>query len=409
MEAKEGLLLLFWLVVKWHETITSYYYDTEPAFRIPPHSKLPNDKNHSFQISIFPYFWNRTVMHMPLRSKRRIGNLFGRRQRRQRKNRSDFEGSSLLSEMSTFDQREVRSIPTKRHLSSDGSSGPSLQAILEKVAASSAEPSIFIKRIRNYGCGKDKLTASKRKKDCDEKETATFTIPVDRNSNEEEPLVAASRRSIDTDDSSGRHLQNILETLVDKEDIQTTKGFVTLQRTNRNEESKCEQPSKMEAILEIPTKEKCLADNSFCANFLLKGESLQLSPRRARYEIDDPNQHSKIYLQQRKKQGKNSRKSNAEMIFSRDLLKNCGIIPELELSSGSTISMSSCSLDSVLDDPERLDKYKLLNQPPPPPPRRNRKQNAFVERKWTDDIKSTVIQAYGKASRLLGCVSPQFS
>lgn len=199
---------------------------------------------------------------------------------------------------------------------------------------------------------------------------------------------------------------------MDKDEIQTTKGLVkTLQRTNRNEESKCEKPPKMEAILETPTKKKCLADNSFNANYSLKGENLQVSPpTRARYEIDDPNQHSKTYLQQRKKQGKNSRQretSNVKIGLSRDLLKNCGIIPELELSPGSTVSMSSCSLDSVLDDPERLDKYKLLNQPPPPPPRRNREQNAFEQRKWTDGIKSTVIEVYGKASRLLGCVSPQ--
>ena len=335
---------------------------------------------------------------MPLRSKRRIGNLFGRRQRRQRKTKSDVEGMSLISEMSNFDQREVRSIPHKRHLSSDGSSGPRLQAILEEVAASSAEPSILIKRNGRYGY--------KRKENSDEKGTATSTIPVDRESNQEPILVAArdSRRSLDTDDSSGRHLQNILETLVNKEEIQTTKGLVkTLQRTNRNEESKCDKPPKMEAILETPTKKTCLADKSFSTNY-------SSPPTRARYEIDDPNQHSKTYLQQRKKQGKTSRQrktSNANIYLSRDLLKNCGIIPELELSPGSTISMSSCSLDSVLDDPERLDKYKLLNQPPPPPPRRNREQNAFEERKWTDSIKSTVIEVYGKASRLLGCVSPQ--
>jgi len=83
------------------------------------------------------------------------------------------------------------------------------------------------------------------------------------------------------------------------------------------------------------------------------------------------------------------------------------MIPTLAVSPGSTVSMSSCSLDSILDDPERLEKYKLLNQAPPPPPKRKSEHTILEERKWGDGIKGTITKAYGKASRLLGCISPQ--
>eukprot|EP00979_Chaetoceros_neogracilis_P018393 scaffold10583_cov290-Chaetoceros_neogracile.AAC.12 len=348
--------------------------------------------------------------------KRRMRNIFKRR--RQRKNRSEAEENLLLSG-SEFDKKKVRSTPSKRHLNSDGSSGPHLQALLQSISAPEAALSLSIPVRKNRRkIYKSKMTPNEIETKSDEHTTIgpTSTSIANRNHNKDSIVaVRDSRQSLNTNDSSGRQLQNILEKLVVDDEVSRTNGSTPkpprVKQVSRNKEFNLISPSKLEDIQEKPSQNKQAANDPFGAHDPYSNDFCLGTPSRgARYEMD-ANEQSKIFLRQRKKLGKRSKRRETPITAferSRDMFKNCGMmIPALAVSPGSTVSMSSCSLDSILDDPERLEKYKLLNQPPPPPPpKRIFEDSNLVDRKWTDGIKNTMTEAYGKASRLFGCTSP---
>lgn len=90
--------------------------------------------------------------------------------------------------------------------------------------------------------------------------------------------------------------------------------------------------------------------------------ALPVQSSQFRYEMNDPNE-----MKARKKMGK-SRRSNSKGVNqnTKNVLMN--LVRE---ESSSVASMSSCSMDSVLNDPMRLEyvKYKLSHPDPPPPPK----------------------------------------
>lgn len=80
-----------------------------------------------------------------------------------------------------------------------------------------------------------------------------------------------------------------------------------------------------------------------------------------RYEMNDPNE-----MKARKKMSKSRRSNSKEMNqHTKNVFMNL-------VREGSTASMSSCSMDSVLNDPMRLEyvRYKLSHPEPPPPPKK---------------------------------------
>lgn len=87
------------------------------------------------------------------------------------------------------------------------------------------------------------------------------------------------------------------------------------------------------------------------------------------------------------------------------------VILDLATETGSAASMSSCSMDSVLDDPMRLEyeKYKLSKPKPPPPPSRQKSEE-------TDDSSflsrgsCKVLESWGETYTMaktwfFGCIS----
>jgi hypothetical protein len=218
-----------------------------------------------------------------------------------------------------------------------------------------------------------------------------------------------SKRSIYTDESSGGQLQGILERLVEQDHTVTNKLSSSSIKPSENMVPKLSiQEEKVKSKGNRTVIDNTRFDQSDTANTSFD-DLEDTNPSKARFEMFDPNEQSKIYLNQRQKQGKKSKRNyptRIEKMRSKSILKNCGLIPELALSPGSTISMSSCSLDSVLDDPERLEKYRLLNQPPPsPPPRRSMNKSDSLGNHWSEQFLKLMLETYGKVSRLFGCAS----
>lgn len=330
--------------------------------------------------------------------------------------------------------RQVRSRPNMRHLNTDGSSGAQLQELLEKVTSSSITSTTtvnkkknkrgvpFVSKFRNrMRGGKIRETSSTQSESMDialfsnnveDSESVNYIEDIEDVSDSRAHGIIAdskeSKRSIFTDESSGGKLQGILEKLVEQES-----NFYISPSKNRIHRVRTHLP-KAKSNEKYVTHTKASNDNlidtagtSFDEE--LENENPSKTTGAARFEMVDPNEQSKIYLQQRQRQGKKAKRrlpSRPDNLRSRHVLKNCGLIPELQLSPGSTISMSSCSIDSVLDDPERLEKYRILSQPPPsPPPRRNSDQSVFIENTLTEHILKTFWEAYGNVSRLFGCAS----
>jgi len=207
-----------------------------------------------------------------------------------------------------------------------------------------------------------------------------------------ESTKGGSRLTLGTDESSGRKLQHILEKLVDHGDsiassIEEFEGY--------------EFPNSLLDVEVTPTRKELPSavpsPNSVAFGF---------EPSKTRFEMNDSNEQSKMYLQDRRKKGKKTKRRTTPN-RTEHMLKNCGVISQLEVSR-STVSMSSCSFDSVLDDPERLEKYRLLNQAPPSPPKcsRPRPRPRYLhkdsfKKSWADLVHETV----GVVTRVFGCTS----
>jgi len=345
---------------------------------------------------------------MTCQSKRRLRQLFNRGKKK-RRNKEDSQAQvHLLSSSTTtnakFGARNVRSTPSKRHLKSDGSSSAQLHALLEEVAASSTSSTVSKRRLAN------------RMKTIERSPRQTTRVGENTIANDIPRTIIKdgkdSKRSLQSDESSGRRLENILEKLVQDVVIDATP------QKKQNSDYNCETP-RLEAMQETPKRKAPLTPSS--ANYTSLGDLIKKdtpSPRH-RFEMDDHDQQSKIYLQSRKHRGKKTKNqptaaAAATIERSRVMMKNCGMVKQLEVSPGSaTISISSCSMDSLLDDPDRLEKYRLLNLPPPsPPPRRNLNKaslkKASFESSWADDIKKSLVESYGKATSMFGCSSGLF-
>lgn len=374
---------------------------------------------------------------MPNHSKRRIlpifhsGSRYNKISNKQDKedNESRFLSSQqhedLLLLKVSDESRQVRSSPSMRHLSADGSSGAQLQELLEKVASSSAATKTIkkrrnsrsvsvVSRFRNRLRGEQHRTSTQTESmninlisNVRVSEPKEYTEDIEDASESEAYGVVKvwkeSKRSIFTDESSGAKLQSILEKLVEQDSkVDTTKSKDWINQVST-------QVVGVESNENYVTSMKLSKDDDDVIDTARTSfdELENTNEPSTRFEMFDPNEQSKLYLQQRQRQGKKAKRrlpSRPERLRSRNVLKNCGLIPELQLSPGSTISMSSCSLDSVLDDHERLEKYRLLSQPPPsPPPRRNSDQTVFMENTWTDNILKTIWETHGKISRLFGC------
>lgn len=192
-----------------------------------------------------------------------------------------------------------------------------------------------------------------------------------------------SQRQLNSDGSSVEKLHSLVLKAAAERNANPSVGNKSLRTHHagqRNMFSLNEQSLDQKKIMTLSTKEKkahfAVRTNEVIMDDCPESENtsdssgrnsphrgdLPTSSSQLRYEMNDPNE-----MKTRKKVSK-SRRSNANDMnhHTRDVLMK--LVRE---QSSSAASMSSCSMDSVLNDPIRLEyvKYKLSHPEPPPPPK----------------------------------------
>jgi len=297
---------------------------------------------------------------------------------------------------------QIRSKPEERHLKEDGSSGSLLIERLQKEVstANRAQSSFFLSRLRRKRRRNRASTFPKGSRlqiiEAGEAPEIHHLENFEITTNQiEGDLSSEGKLSLDTAQSSGRKLQTILEKIVDDNETRDPENDqLPSQSQNHNH---CKEASTQEI-------------HDFQSRYGNNVETEQQITRTCRYEMSE----SKLYLRQRKnrKGQKTVRKQRDYSTHTKDppiIRRNVDISPD------STISLSSCSIDSVLDDPIRMRNYEQLKKFPPPPPPPRLQEPSTKERNffkiWYDrqidmtDLKNVVGDALGKANKIFGCSS----
>lgn len=207
---------------------------------------------------------------------------------------------------------DKRSSESKRHLNADGSSFLQLNEICNKVISARASCPFPYQ----------------------EKEESSFT------KTSKPDCATVSQQTLKSEGSSGRQLQLILEKLMLEENKDKEIQILPQQNEMYKKEIQfgtptlATSPTRNTPIETPPQTETHVAPNS---------------QKRFRFEMVDTNEQAKLYLRERKRKKKKKPKKRLDRNRER-LMRNCDIPPGLELKSNSVISMSSCSIDSILED-----------------------------------------------------------
>ena len=337
--------------------------------------------------------------------------------------------TSEPSDSKTIDNRSDRSTPSKRCLKSDRSSGPELQA-LPKEGVEDGSLCLVKKTWKSNGKLERRKDSRNNKKnyieikikssngipeiDSSHTNSNAHTIPI----NYQPPADHTdSKLSVQSKTSSDRQLQNILQKLVKDNSISVnevaldklkTEGLHAMYRYEGPSQQGFEEAPLYKMIFPSHSRDNFPPhDNPFPKKEPRNGKS-------PRYEMNDPNEISKIISKRQKKRSKYSLRVRGMLNKSKEetpkLSKNCEITPQYEVSSGSTVSMSSCSMDSMLDDPRRLEMYReifIMNEAPPPLPSNPRRfschfdADACIQDSWAKIIMRSTERALQKADSLV--------
>lgn len=292
---------------------------------------------------------------MTFQPKRRFSHMFNRNQKI-RKNRSNQHSSkenllsNTLKKSERFDSWKLkRSASHKRHLNTDGSSCDQLREICEKLPKEA-----IIKTPSNMACPKEKVN-----------EENSTDGNVDS--------TAGSQQTLKSDGSSGKELQMILEKILLEEN---QNKLVEIFPQNGMQEKKIGNCYETRTP---PLQSSRGSSNSRSPGSPIKQPMQQqeaLTPNscnKFRFEMVDPNEQTRLYLSSRKRSKKKKRRNKQQSNQrNNSLMQNGDRISGLEVKSNSVISMSSCSIDSALDDRAKRRYHHLA---PPPPPRKPKRRN----------------------------------
>ena len=375
--------------------------------------------------------------------RRRFGQLFNRSQKK-RKNRiliqtPSSEKNLLSNQHSTnyYDSRILkRSIPGKRHLNTDGSSFDQLDELCKKLPKTVT-----------------KARSNDKKEDNENKENSLSA---------KNDFPGESQRTLKSDGSSGRKLQLILEKLILEESKQNN---VLILPQNNMHEKKISSYEIRTPPLETPTgavsgnfitktptrspnesspnrrtpNRNSLTKSSTFGNSSIRSTSTRHTPNRNnvyddatqqevpttpnsqqkfRFEMEDSNEQAKLYLSLRKRKKKQGNKQTANQGDVR-MLQNCDLL-SLEVKSDSIVSVSSCSIDSVLEGKGEKRRSKSKKSPKRTPKRSPKKsymepqkeKNSGIENvscnasHLADELKAVFANSYGIASTWLGSCVP---
>lgn len=330
------------------------------------------------------------------RPNRRMGRIFQRKLRMKKIKNAQAESSRHLlpatQETTGFDRGNIRSSLSTKHLKTDGSSADQLNTLLETVSLKQQEKKSAENMTRSL------VTRSQRghhsiqsRKESNGRDSAKKS---DGNTHFKD-----SRRSLTSDESSGRRLESILVKIVKQENIAGVSADDCMQKA-RNRSTDHKKGVIMHEYSKLSQQSQYTPLSGISIEKGNKRALSSYSPSKPRYDMES-NENARLYLNSRKLKSGKKKKSGIDG-RTKDILKNCGITQELTLVPGSDRSMSTCSMDSVLEDPLRLERYRLMNDLAksisPPPPRsdchpRVKEDGMFF---WANNVADIVKEVYAK-------------
>lgn len=275
----------------------------------------------------------------------------------------------------------VRSSNSMKHLRTDGSSFDQINQICRKLYKESS---------------------------CDGASISPPKNELRGNEGSDVQRVPESKRTLNSDGSSGRELQSILEKLILQENRQKDFGILP--------QDDCMFQKKLCNNYDIrtpPLQESRVSYNSSpCAK---KPRSQQDEPvmpssqTQFRFEmIMDPNEQAKLFIKSRRNHKKKRKKRTSQPTSEQQRSLLLDTMSELEVKSQSDVSVSSCSIDSVLEDFTHANRSPMRSCPSST---QNKGYNHFENyscraSQLADDVRAALINSYGLASNWVGSCFP---
>lgn len=340
-----------------------------------------------------------TFQRQPKR--RRFGQLFNRSEKK-RKNKILDQSSSKRSLLSSqnrsyecYDSSKVRrSAESKRHLNGDGSSFDQLNELCKKLPKE--EPITTTRFTALFG-----------------KESEDNSIQGKTDS------ITESQRTLKSNGSSGKELQMILEKLMLEENKH--KQIKILPQNDMHQKKICNheittpplQASRVPSSPKRSSPSKTISSTNSSpksnpSNLSMQPEtpSSPNSQNKFRFEMIDSNQQARLYQHGRKRSKKKKKRNTQNTTKESDrLLKNCDLMSGLEVKSNSDASMSSCSIDSILEDKARR---RHLSKPSSIASQNGNQFESLSCKasQLADQMKTTFIDSYDIASTWFGhCIT----
>ena len=323
------------------------------------------------------------------RRKRRFPQLFNRNRSWTNKRKPNHKGSMLMDQSSSKEnllsnpsqsglsksKKLRRSSVSKRHLNTDGTSFNLLYELCKKLP----------------------------------NEATNNEIPSNRKSSPNTKvhrMKNSSIKSIKSEGSSSRDLQNILERLMLEENKH--KELKILPDMDNRQEKKFSSkeftkiPPLHESSISCSSHDD-LSDSNRNEEENI-GEPAISSIAKFRFEMIDTNEQAKLYVNSRKKTSQLKKKIRRDRRMQRD--NNNILISGLEVKQNSVVSVSSCSIDSILEN--HADEISLHKNPVRRMDRNQHKFDMYSCRAstFTDDIKTAFSDTYGFASVWFGSCIP---
>lgn len=330
------------------------------------------------------------------KQKRRFSIFFNKRKHTQKqRNYMSLNSSSRLDQSSSKENLRrnenddtgphefrnfVRSSNSMKHLQTDGSSFDQLNQICRELYKES---------------------------NCDGASISSTKIELRGNECSGVQCVPESKRTLNSDGSSGRELQSILEKLILQENKQ--KKLEILPQDCMFQKKLCNNYE----MRTPPLQESRVSYNSSpCAKKLRSQQNEPATPSsqtKFRFEmVIDPNEQAKLFIKSRRNKKKKRRKRTGQPTNQHQRSLLLDTMSELEVKSQSDVSVSSCSIDSVLEDRVRA-KTSLVRSHPSSS--QNKGYNRFENyscraSQLADDVRAAFVNSYGLASNWVGSCFP---
>lgn len=225
--------------------------------------------------------------------------------------------------------------------------------------------------------------------------------------------------TLKSDYSSGRELQIILEKLMDEEAF-------SKRPTNSDKSNDYMHEKQLNALHFNPNLNANVTSPNIVEKSYMQTESkrkeddeetFSQASQKVRYEMMDPNEQARLFVKSRKKRKKSLHKkrqsSSSNMCNERTLKNYSTLAPALEVKRNSMTSMSSCSIDSALEDSSHVDTVSTtttISHYENPTRGSNSKHFESIScqaSQLSEDVKAALVDSYDIVSKWFACINLQ--